>query len=101
MRKTQLFLLSGLIGLAGIATSFSLAQNATVVEAPTYAVARANDYQIDKKMADAETPATPVKQWESKDTGYVIFGITMGLSAALIGTMIVLTVLKKKGKKEE
>lgn len=37
----------------------------------------------------------PQRQWENKDTGMVIFGITMGLSAALIVTMVVMKKTKK------
>jgi len=111
MRKTQLFLLAGVLGIAGAAAAFSATKNVTVVDAPKCLVIEAANEGKVAEYKDAESTlseagsnkpaAVPTKQWENKDTGYVIFGISMGLSAALIGTMVVLSILKKKGKKEE
>ena len=40
--------------------------------------------------------ATPARQWEDKDTGFVVFGVLMGATAALVATMVTLSILKKK-----
>lgn len=88
----------------------------TIAEAGKYIVSvnatdeagnKSEDVKVEFEIAGApagdkgsKPTAKPTRQWEEKDTGYVIFGITMGLSVLLIATMVVLTVLKKKGKKE-
>ena len=40
--------------------------------------------------------AAPARQWEDKDTGFVVFGVLMGATAALVATMVTLSILKKK-----
>lgn len=42
-----------------------------------------------------DTQAAPQRQWEDKDTGMLIFGITTGLSVALIAAMVILKKTKK------
>ena len=86
MRKRKFLLIAGILGLAfGAACSFAPARQAIPAKAEETIYADSGSGN-----------AAPAKQWEDKDTGFVIFGVLMGVSACLIATMVTLSILKKR-----
>ena len=109
MKKGKFLLLAGILGLAFGAVSCGLALQSGLMEQPQEISAKAIAHDEDGLMLKAplfaqeegenKGGATPVRHWEDKDTGFVIFGVLMGVSVILIGTMVTLSILKKKKAK--
>ena len=108
MKKNKLLLLAGILGFALMGTScFKMPSSGggmgraegmhveTITRQEDEIVIAEPCFQEEAPTSEKKT-AAPARQWEDKDTGFVIFGVLMGLSACLIATMITLSVMKKK-----
>lgn len=104
MRKNKLFLLAGaalLIG-AGIFAAKTEAKSPMIEETKQALVMEAEPEVTETSTKPSgSTQAVPQRQWEDADTGYVIFGVTMGLTAALVVTMVLLRKFKPEAFKVE
>ena len=106
MKKGKFLLLAGILGFAFSAASCGLAMRHGIVDQPQESSVKAIAHEEDGLMLKAplfaqdegekKGGAVPVRQWEDKDTGFVIFGVLMGVSVIMIGTMVTLSILKKK-----
>ncbi|MBQ1879807.1 MAG: hypothetical protein VZR55_01115 [Candidatus Enteromonas sp.] len=117
MNKGKFLLFAGILGLAFSTAFVSMAAKGESkihpAEEISFREANHNDDELGLKIlhfeekeseGEKKTGAAPARQWEDKDTGFVIFGITMGVSVCLIGTMVALSIIKKKkgnAQKEE
>lgn len=109
MKKGKFLLFAGILGMAFSAAFCSFAPKGNVKLAPAEEIgfkeANRNDDDLGPRILHFENKesegekkagATPARQWEDKDTGFVVFGITMGVSVCLIGAMVALSIIKKK-----
>ena len=116
MKKRKFLLLAGILGLVFGAGACSLAPNG--IHEPRAEEIGYKDIAHDENNLGLKLPqyaeensegskkggTAPVRQWEDKDTGFVIFGVLMGVSLCMIGAMATLSILKKKkakGQQEE
>ena len=108
MKKNRFLLLAGILGFAFMGASCAsasagggMARRANEVQVEMVTRNEDNLVIAEPRFAE-EAPesekktATPGRQWEDKDTGFVVFGVLMGVSACLIATMVTLSILKKK-----
>ena len=103
MKKKRFLLLAGILGFTFMASSCysgeMMMHRAKEVEMVTH---HEDQLVIAETRFAEEAPegekktATPERQWEDKDTGFVVFGVLMGATAALVGTIVTLSILKKK-----
>ena len=109
MKKNRFLLLAGILGFAFMGASCSRASSGgggmvrRAIEVQVEDVAHCEDDLVIAEPRFAEEApegekktATPERQWEDKDTGFVVFGVLMGATAALVGTIVTLSILKKK-----
>lgn len=107
MKKNRFLLLAGIIGFTFMASSCSSGGGGMMMkrakEPEIVEVTHNEDFlAIQEPHFAEEAPtsekktAAPARQWEDKDTGFVVFGVLMGVSACLIATMVTLSILKKK-----
>lgn len=109
MNKGKFLLFAGILGLAFTTAFVSMAAKGESkihpAEEISFREANHNDDELGLKIlhfeekegeGEKKTGAAPARQWEDKDTGFVIFGVLMGVSAIMIGTMVTLSILKKK-----
>ena len=117
MKKNRFLLLAGILGFAFMGASCASAvtgggmarkANEVQVEMVTHnednLVIAEPRFAEEAPESEKKQTAAPTRQWEDKDTGFVVFGVLMGVSACLIATMVTLSILKKKkgnGVKEE
>ena len=108
MKKNRFLLLAGILGFAFMGASCAsasvgggMARKANEVQVEMVTHNEDNLVIAEPRFAE-EAPtsekktATPARQWEDKDTGFVVFGVLMGATAALVATMVTLSILKKK-----
>ena len=108
MKKNRFLLLAGILGFASMGASCAsasagggMARKANEVQVEMVTHNEDNLVIAEPRFAE-EAPtsekktATPARQWEDKDTGFVVFGVLMGATAALVATMVTLSILKKK-----
>ena len=108
MKKKRFLLLAGILGFAFMGASCAsavagggMARKANEVQVEMVTHNEDNLVIAEPRFAE-EAPtsekktATPARQWEDKDTGFVVFGVLMGATAALVATMVTLSILKKK-----
>ena len=109
MNKGKFLLFAGILGLAFSAAFVSMAAKGESkihpAEEISFREANHNDDELGLKIlhfeekeseGEKKQTAAPTRQWEDKDTGFVVFGVLMGVSACLIATMVTLSILKKK-----
>ena len=107
MKKNRFLLLAGILGFAFMGASCaSAAAGGGMARAEGIALEVVTHEEdrllIEEPRFAEEAPtsekktATPARQWEDKDTGFVVFGVLMGATAALVATMVTLSILKKK-----
>ena len=114
MKKGKFIFFAGILGLAfsaAFCSAASIGKNAMVTaqESSLKDLTRDEDalrlkvihYAEAGENGEKKAGAAPARQWEDKDTGFVIFGVTMGVSACLIGAMVTLSLLKKKKAKAD
>ena len=108
MKKNRFLLLAGILGFAFMGASCAsavtgggMARKANEVQVEMVTHNEDNLVIAEPRFAE-EAPtsekktATPARQWEDKDTGFVVFGVLMGATAAMVATMVTLSILKKK-----
>ena len=107
MKKNRFLLLAGTLGFMLLGSScFKMGSTGGMGRAEGIAL-EALTHEEDRLLIEEprfaeEAPtsekktATPARQWEDKDTGFVVFGVLMGATAALVATMVTLSILKKK-----
>ena len=110
MKKNRFLLLAGILGFAFMGASCSRASSGggdmvrRAIEVQVEDVAHCEDdlviaeprFAEEAPTSEKKQNAQPTRQWEDKDTGFVVFGVLMGVSACLIATMVTLSLLKKK-----
>ncbi len=114
MKKNRFLLLAGILGFTFMASScFSASSGGGMMRrAVEVQVEDATNLEgglviaeprfAEEAPASEKKTAAPGRQWEDKDTGFVVFGVLMGATAALVATMVTLSILKKKkGEQKE
>ena len=108
MKKNRFLLLAGILGFAFMGASCAsaaagggMARKANEVQVEMVTHNEDNLVIAEPRFAEGaptseKKTATPARQWEDKDTGFVVFGVLMGATAALVATMVTLSILKKK-----
>ena len=109
MKKNRFLLLAGILGFAFMGASCASASagggmsrkaNEVQVEMVTHnednLVIAEPRFAEEAPSSEKKQTAAPTRQWEDKDTGFVVFGVLMGATAALVATMVTLSILKKK-----
>lgn len=91
MKKGRLFVAAGLFAIATAASVFTLANTSN---RPISTNSETTIIRVSKKEANEK------KVWKDSDTGWTVFGITTGISAIMIGTMVFLKFKNKKDKEE-
>ena len=113
MKKNRFLLLAGTLGFLLVGAScFKMGNTGGMGRAEGIALNEAIHeeglIEVQEPHFEEEAPtsekktATPARQWEDKDTGFVVFGVLMGATVALVATMVTLSILKKKkGEQKE